>query len=1452
MEKHNGIRQKKWQTILALVTTSVLVVCLFGTMRQDSIMNAADVEIAETNEISSALKNGPQEMIVTKLEDMGWKQSAMTNLSPSAYCPGSVSGNKVSFISFAANYFSTNGNNEFFGWDSNWRGSGSALNPSIPISMQHSWELKAKVWMAACNDTTEFSMFSVKLASTNNSRTISSTAKYYPQGTSTPGIANITGKEVDMKLSYNAAAKRVTWTLDSTVILQTTNTIPDTATLLIAAQRGRLDGAPTKNTQSYMTFQSFKYTDYYLKATNHITDYANRKISGAVGSGHVIDVHPTILNNSNEVPANTQRFSGTVSFNPGNISNITPIGKMAAGQTIFTQTSSAYQDAVFEAKIDTGGVAYAAGQKFRLPLQVNDNYFGSAANFVNTTGVPADNWPNLKYDGGGGKKDQLPMNLNLVRDTCRELKQDVDYIRTIAGEPAQPNDHGWYNKNVAINFKSDPDEFNELNFSSATGDKKITTDSIDYTASNEGSFTIRGKDKNGNFTPTGETCDDGNTYSVFARKGTAAETEDLSAVTTETFRIDKEGPTLKLADKTNQSDPRHLKAEDALSGVDYIKWKGPDDLDYPQGNIIQIETDPYAVKGDKSPVPRKLPTLPTLGDYSFVAVDLAGNESVPLVITNERPELYACDKKLTFKETIQSFKPLTVHEAAAKDQEDGTYDASRLDWEIKKSGSEMVLYKGSGDDTLHKYLSIGTFEVTFFLNGTGTDSDGNKPDPERFTVKLTVTPEGPPDITISGDPGAGTVDGVTSTRPDGSRHYLVEDEKILIADTENPYSGGSLTDAEIKKEIEDHFNFKSQIPYPANSLNVDLKIYDDKGNDITGTPVSTLKIGSYTAVYVAADVSGCTTTLQLTYIIKENVTVTFHPGKGDYKDGSESRKNEIKANKAPEAKDIPDGLTELAPPARTCFIGWGTSLNAKETVDPTAIRLSSDTTYYAIYGPDINSNNIPDSKEAIFIFKSGDPEHAAYKYADKTVVGILAPAESAVSIPADKIPELLFERTEDTGYRLAGWKTDLTGEQVISAGELTAMGRRAGTKLFVTAVIEPYPIQAADKVKVTFFSSDPKNAPLKGGEGQSIYIDAPKEGEAVHLSESQLPNVNLGESCTLEGWKTEKTGGRLMKVSEVAKEKLYQGETVTLVAYVNTPPKREVVEKEKTVKEKSTVNTSKTEKNEQTKKAKREKLKTVTFAFCSSNNKHGTIKKGDGFTVTKTVNSSGTASVKSTEIPGVAPKGSYRLIGWKTSLTGNRLLTAEDICQLNVPAGTTVVCTAGFAYDEVKVSGMETGRSLTSIIGDERVPLGSGIGGMRDGEDARNCRIHYFMITWLILSVITITLRLRNRIKGIKCITPGPDQRMGEYVSYDSYAEVADGQTTTWSDYLFAAVNIGLGCIQYIMGTCILELPLLVTGGIFVMVFLTYMKCLDKKVRSLKKEMEQNMCVKEPEDSTKN
>lgn len=1454
-------KETRWRKgAVALGLVVLLLAALFGNMSSERSVNASKETdgVWESDEISAPANanNGPQK--ITTLKDFGITTTSATTGS----YQGSITDNKIDFSDITCAEYTS---------DKIYQG-GSQSNSGIPVSLDHSWKLALNIvhartgnaqgsvnYIKLSDGTKEISFGTYNGAPSNLVKSI-----YIKSPTDITKNVPETyfGVEQPLILSYNALSQK--FTLSYTNVSAYTLTLDNPFSgkqvtfqfeAYIAYVSGYTPTDPSDNsyvsTKITVDFQSFEYTDFYMKAKNHLTDYAGRKITGAVGNGQTIGIHPTMLNNETK----TQRYSGTISLNssPGP-ENILPLptsqgADITQNPLTYNMTGNASVETPFDAKVKTTA-PYTSGQKFRLPLLINEDYFSTSA-LSGLSGVPG-TWHNLQHDKGDGPKPQLPIQLNIERDTCRELvgSKDVgnaasgfDYEYTIDGKRTKANDNGWYNKNVTVTIKSNPDEFNELNFSTASGDDKIKPANIKFTARTDSQYGSSESFIVGGSSAGGESPDlNGDTYRIFGRKGTDTETADLSAVTTDTFRIDKTKPSIGSFDRSN----RTLKGKDNLSGIDYMEYKHEDDAEY-----TKVSLEHYTAAGgltagytDRD---YDLPEFTKTGNYTIRLTDMAGNVSEPQTISNTAPVITASDKTLSFTDTISGLAPSGTMNASVKDTEEGDIPNSRLAWKIEKENFNTVT--GVGEDELPSYLPAGKYKVTFTLNGTGADVDGNKP--KAVTVTLIIQPDGPPDITDKVSSSGGNVPGNIKTNPsDGTKHYYAEDETVIIVDPSDLYNGGRLTADDATAEIKRQFGFDSKLPSPADKLEATVMLQDEDGNDITGDGyIDTSKAGKYKFIYTVTDLSGCSTTLEMTYIVKENVTVTFHSGKGDYKDGTTERTAVVKVNQSPKAEDVP-AREDLLAPAKACFIGWGTKINGTNTVKPETIALGADTTYYAIYVADLNENQIPDSEEAIFYFESSDPDHAAYKYADKTTIGILAPQGTAVTLNTGQIPELLFDRATDISYRVKGYKTDATGDQLLTEAELCALGRRAGTVITVTAVIEEYSIKDEGKVTVTFFSSEPKSSPLDGGEGQLLELDAPDPGQPVTIPKEKLPEVKLGEDCELEGWKTSDTGDLILPEEAVTSKELYGGREITCIAYVE-PPKKEPVkvpdrtpdktaEKEVTVKEKvihkETVKKRGIKQKEDVKKAE------VIFVFYTSRAMSGVIATGDGTTVILPA-ADGSASITKRLIPQLTMKERNRFAGWKTSFTGSRLLTTEELCSLSIPSGTTVNCTACFRYKEMKIEDAEaTGKSsklnssngILTTIKDSLVPLGSKPGSF-GGRERNNpsCIIHWIMLSWLILALLTILWRLHSRKKREEFLYPDPDSPFTEFRTREDYESLACSLHTGPGDYLFLAGVVVFGVILYTWGSCRLELPVLAVGLLACLYHFIRLKILDHKEKKV-------------------
>lgn len=1021
----------KMKGIAALGLCVFMITALFTSLRPERNVDAAGEKKEQSEEISTAKGNGPQK--VTNLKEM--HSSTFTNLTSSTSTPGVISGNKVEFTNIDNSDYYKYGQGPY--WNIDFTGSGSALAGRFPINMERSWTLKTKHLLpATAKDRMDTAIINYSFKDTKgkeiwlrhygyreNSHLI-----YTSEGTAIDvSDPKYWGKELNSSISYNAQTKMIKWELDdkslsfpSTFNGCTVNFSVDAGYAYIVSK--------TSATKPYMIFESFEYTDYHIKSDVTIQDYMDREITGAVGNGHKISVHPAVYNNA----AGTQRYSGKIALDTilpyknlnllGNLTNPIP----------FTHTADAKQDKPFNVLVQSG--RYSSGQTFNLPLSVSDDYWSNTT-LQGLTGVPG-TWYNLQNPENG--QEQLPLRLNLKRDTYRYLVSDMsmkasptsaemDYDHTFNGKSIEPNGHGWYNHPVSLNLYSDSGEFNELNAVKTTGGQ-------DMTAAN----TLSGN----SFVIPKSTEQAGDTYSIFARKGNNKTTEYLSAVTEETFRVDTDIPTIALnVDQT--SGQRTLKAADALSGIDYIRWRRTEgqsftDYDDTYDDRIQIESNPASTAGDKNPSAASFKTVLQkggTGNYEFQSVDLAGNVSDPVKVTNEAPKQNAEDAEVTYNDTItnslQKFKPLTVHKANISDKEDNEQGKSHvpldsIEWKIEKADDSsypaaFIPRTGHGEDALQAPLPIGKYKVSFYLKDR-TDTDGNDltfPYDTEY-VTLMVTANDPPVITPKDEI---SIDPVTTPKEDGTIHQMAQSQKTIIVDPEDPFSGGRLTKDEIEDDILKSFQFASQLFSPMQNLNISLIIMDDKGKNVTNTGIATLKdgVGSYTATYCVTDAAGCSTTLQMTYYVKADVTVTFLPGKGDYSDGDAAKTAEVPIKKKLEDEQIPEE-TLIEPPVERCFIGWGEKSSDTNPVKLTNIEQKADTTYYAIYAEDVNRNAVPDYEEALFLFKCKDPAHAAYKYADKTVIGLPAPEgpTATVSLTTALVPEILFDR----GYRLKGWQKE--------------------------------------------------------------------------------------------------------------------------------------------------------------------------------------------------------------------------------------------------------------------------------------------------------------------------------------------------------------------------------------------------------------------------------------------
>ena len=1514
-----------WKGTAVFGLIVLLTVMLTGNVKPENQVSASDAGTVESNEISSMKGNGPQK--VTSLKEFGIDETGITTGNGNFAAAFSEEGNKVQLTDIIQGV-QPSGNKYII--------SNNTVGKSIVIDMEHDWTLNMDILAARCSGVAAAGV-NIQLSSAagtltfginRNSAYSTNTLNY---GSSTKTILGTDfGKEKNNIISYNAQSKTFNWSFGDNVWTGLTNSLTAAKEMKLSINGNHshyynetwpvdegtdADGSKYKGRISYVRFNSFQYTNYYLKAVNHISDYAGRPITGAVGSGNTVGVHPTILNDR----LVSQRFSGIVELNmasPRPLSNMTLYGDFAAAPytSNFTHDSRPCQDVEFKAKV-TGNYETEAGKKFYLPLLVNDNYFGKNQELENLaaaadSGVPG-TWHNLNQGG----KDQLPLELNLERATYRKLISDededasnIDYTHNI-----EPNERGWYNKDVILKLQN-TDEFDELLASSAD----VTADDEDKSTIT--SANIEGTGKAGNSyacqfnggSPSGETGRNGVTYSIFARKGDNNTTNYLSAVTSETYRIDKTAPVFKDADRKT----RQLQLEDKPdtasvgqtdsqgnevegSGIAYVEWLTPSDVKndvaWPSDDpgLFSSENGGWPSRTDKDrriiPVAASadtptgsasatvtMPSFDEEGTYIFRIVDLAGNVSGEKKISNHFPELDAKKAAVKYADTIENFVPKDVLKAKVSDQ-DETLNSSDISWKIERAEdseypAEFEKVSGQRNEALTDALPLGTYTVTISM--IGTDSDGNVPnqnavkeqDRNALRVTLTVTAGDPPVVNDSktGDPVE--PENLPVIKDDTSAHTIVTGKKILIVDPSNYYCGGKISGKKLQEEVEKYYDFTSLLKAPKDELKIKVTLYKD-GIDYTSSGINTKTEGEYVIHYQAIDASGCSVTMQLTYQVRTDLNVTFHAGKGDFKEpsGTQTKTIRVKYGKAPSRTDIP-GAKDILAPVERVFTGWGREINSAQVIDPDAHEVEEDVTYYAVYTVDENRDGIPDSEEAIFYFVSGDKDHLAFKYPDRTTVGIPVMPGASISLQQTQIPEILF----DTSYRLKGWKTDLTGDELLTTEQLCQITRGRGSKITVTAIPEKGPEEYNDKITVTFFSSEPKLSPLKGGEGQTIILDAPKPGEPVTIPKEMLPQVNLGDKCQLEGWKTSDTGDLILETDDVASQKLYGGKELTCIAYVAVPKDKPVNEKDPapdkkpdkdpekdTDKENPGDNKKETaektinkviEKKKVITKKEEEQLKDTVFIFVTSREESGSVEPADGTSVVLPAKKGGTVSITEKYVPDITLKKGSTFIGWRTSITGNRILSTGELCRLKVSAGNTVICTAYFKYEEVQVEqknvngkNKNTTKVLTSFS-DEQSPLGGRSSGFGSGsvKSSTQCIVHYIMLVWLLLSVLTILWRIHSRKKASEYLYSGEAEFSAEVRTIEDYQSIQQDQRTGIRDYVLVICALIVGAILYTAGTCFLEIPVLAAQAAACALYIVRMKMLDYKDSRAVTEMENN------------
>ena len=966
-------------------------------------------------------------------------------------------------------------------------------------------------------------------------------------------------------------------------------------------------------------FQSFKYTDYTREITNtQLTDYAGRPVKGPVGSGHVITVQH-----------NMKGAQGNKFFHPGmstaNCVDYPLTGQQIKvnGSNVSTNSNSLASGLVFS-PVSVNSVSYklqvqsnkeyVPGDTFQFTGRMTDDFLVSAAS-------QPSNWP---------RPSQANFDVTIKNDLNRKLinKADVpDGSKFDYYFDSTKNKYGWYKTDAIIRMPAGGD-FNELNVDNAP------------CAGNA-------------YSVTGNTNTTGRTINIFGRKGTSTQTEALSAVSAETIKVDKTKPTISV----NSRATRTIKANDANSGIQRIEWRkvGSD-----WETLKDYTDDANGRTHGSAEVTDAQYTFDGLGTYEFRALDFADNYSSSLTVTNRAPSVTASDHETTWYKTTSGFSLLNVLNVRISDPEE-TLSLNNVKWSIKKADDseypeDFEERTGSGTAALSSGLPMGKYTVTL----TGKDSDGNE---ATKSVNLRVKSDGAPAAVRKKDNEVLPIVGTVVYKPDGTAHTVVRDEYLRKVDIENPYSGGKIDKDEAVNEVENLFSFITS--YNGGTFSPSIKI-TKSGIDFTSMGISTVTEGDYIIHYQAADNSGNSVTLELTYKIREDYYVDFDPGKGEFHDPDADYTIKVKIGDNIDPEDVPEDNTLKAPVERT-FIGWSTDKKAEvsSVKNPQDIVVNGDTTLYAVYAEDRNRDNVDDREQALYDFVTSDEENTAFPQGSKTLIGITPPDGEKASLTADQIPKIL----KMPGFYLKGWKVD-GSSTVISTEKLCELEKEAGTFTKITAVFDERIVTEETEAAVTFFSSDPENAPLQGGEAQKISLETEDSSTAVQIG-SKVPKADMAPGYVMLGWKTDQTGDRLLSQQELAELNIYGGNNVTCIAYFRYDP---------TLLDQP-----------------------VTFRFFSNDEHHAPLSTGNGHKVELLSVRGAKVSLNKSDVPKVKKGTGCTFKGWRTNVTGDRILSTEELCKLQASANDSITCIAYTDYKMTIDDIINDPEIIEKIITDERV-----------------------------------------------------------------------------------------------------------------------------------------------------
>ena len=1032
------------------------------------------------------------------------------------------------------------------------------------------------------------------------------------KGTNTSLPLTQLGSEKNVIIKYNASDGSMTcnygsYTASMPASQSNFKTYKSNATIKLIMMHNYVSGK-NGGSSNYgaVRFQSFEYTDYDREITDtQLLDEHGRNITGPVGDGHTVTVQHNVKGVKNnifaaitpldkiELPVNGQ----SIRVNGNQVS--TSSGDL--GYLNLVPGSSSNTVNTISYRIETAAPDdYNIGDTFSISARLRDDYIYNAV----SNKLPLF-WP----DASRADFDVTITNDLNRRLVSKETNEDVyDYYIE-----QNPNKYGWNNNDIVIRMPMGSD-FEYLNVGSA----ESSNNSYAY----------------------GENTDKtGNTVKIYGRNGTNNTTTALSAVSKEVLKVDKIKPSLEIYSRKS----RTLKAADANSGIKKIEWRNAEGdwkvlKDY-SDDSNNVTYGPAAVTDAQY-------SFDGLGTYEFKATDYADNVSDILTVGNNKPEITAKDKQTTWYEVTQGFHPLTELQVKVSDKEE-TLAFDDVNWTINRAaGSSYPVgfteIKGSGDTPLSPGLPMGKYEVKL----TCEDSDENK---VTTTVLLTVKSNGAPAAIRKSDSETLPIVGSIVYMPDGSEHAVVRDRNIMMVDQDNPYSDGEIDKDEAAEEAEKLYSFVTS--YSGGSITPNIKITKN-GVDYTNMGINTKAEGEYIIHYQAVDNAGNSVTLELTWEVREDYLVNFDPGKGDFADSSKDYTVKVKIGASLDKSNIPPNNTLISPIQKT-FVGWSTDKKAEPgtETDPTDISFKKDTTLYAVYADDLNKDGIDDRLQALFEFETSDTENTAFAQGAETLVGAIPETGDKASVKESQIPKII----KMPGCYLKGWSLD-GGSIVLSTEELSNLQKPIGSYTKVTAVFDLRTVLEQTEAELIYYSSDPVNAPLDGGDGNKISLLTVDSVTPVKIG-NNIPGYNAKPGYVLDGFKTSETGDQILTEQELSNLNIYGGNQVSCMAYFKYDP--------------------------------RLLDKPVTFRFYSGDRNHAPLKEKDGFEVKLTSVKGAEVSLKKKQLPQISLSKDSTFNGWQTSITGDKILTTEELCKLTArPEETvTVIACTGYKPDMGKITG---------------------------------------------------------------------------------------------------------------------------------------------------------------------